>query len=227
MSKTLPSVEVGPKHEPAGTALWLHGLGADGHDFEAIVPLLGLPDVRFVFPHAPQRPVTVNGGLVMRAWYDIVSLGDPGPRQEDEAGIRASALDIEALIRREGERGIPPSRIVLAGFSQGGALALHVGARYPEALLGIMALSAYEVLAGHPQESKANALTPMLFCHGLFDPLVPIQAGREAYQVHSRGARQAAWYEFKMAHQVIPDEIEVIGAWLKERFHGPSGREKP
>ena len=219
MRAVLPSVEVNPKGAPVGTVLWLHGLGADGHDFESLVPLLGLPNVRFVFPHAPTRPVTVNGGAVMRAWYDLEALGEENRGREDQAGIHEAAELVRALIEREGERGVPPSRIILAGYSQGGAVALYVGTRYTAALLGIMVLSAYELLVGEPrEESGANAQTPLLFCHGLYDPMVPVASGREAYAAANRGGRPSEWHEFPMGHQVIPEEILVIREWLKARF---------
>jgi phospholipase/carboxylesterase len=222
MSQILPGVEVGPTGKVAGTAIWLHGLGADGHDYESIVPLLDLPDVRFVFPHAPRRPVTLNGGLVMPAWYDLVTLEDLERKSDDIKGILASAAAVEALIEREGERGVPPSRVVLAGFSQGGAVALYTGTRYRERLLGIMVLSAYELMPREPIAQQANALTPLLSCHGLFDPMVPIDAGREAYQKFAQGGRRAEWHEFPMGHQVVPDEIRVIRDWLKGIFRQES-----
>ena len=145
MTDVLPCVEIDAQGEPAGTVLWMHGLGASGHDFEPIVPLLELPQVRFVFPHAPARGVTINGGLIMPAWYDILALGTAGGEDADD--VRESAAMIEALIAREGERGVPSESIVLAGFSQGGAMALYVGTRHARPLRGIMVLSGYEVLA--------------------------------------------------------------------------------
>jgi phospholipase/carboxylesterase len=219
MIRALPTVEVGPTGDVLGTALWLHGLGADGHDFESLVPLLELPRVRFVFPNAPSRPVTVNGGMRMPAWYDIRGLGEQRG-VEDAEGIRASAQQIAALIAREGTRGVPPSRVILAGFSQGGSLALYEGTRYPESLLGIMVLSGYLVLpeTNEAEAHPANARTPMLFCHGTLDPLVPIESGREAYRASSIGERKAEWYEFPMAHQVSAEEIVVIRDWMKRLF---------
>jgi phospholipase/carboxylesterase len=219
VSPVLPAVEINPQGTAVATVLWLHGLGADGHDFEGIVPLLDLPEVRFVFPHAPKRPVTVNGGFVMPAWYDIRTLGDGKQELEDEPGIRESARAIETLIARESERGVPPSRVVTAGFSQGGALALHVGSRYREALMGIMVLSAYEVLSDTRRDETlaANRMTPILFCHGTYDATVPIAAGREAYAGAAAPGRPAEWHEFPIAHEVSPEEIEVIARWLQER----------
>jgi phospholipase/carboxylesterase len=215
----LPCVEVEARGEPRGSVVWLHGLGADGHDFEPIVSLLGLPIVRFVFPNAPARPVTINGGMVMPAWYDITSLGGRGPG-EREADVRLSARLIEAVVEREETRGVPSTRIVLAGFSQGAALALHVGVRFPRPLLGIMVLSGYEVLpeTRGAEASEANRATPMLFCHGTHDPLVGMERGRRAYQAYAGPERKAEWHEFPMGHEVSPAEIVVIRAWLGGLF---------
>jgi phospholipase/carboxylesterase len=217
MSEILPCVEIDPPGKPEGVVVWLHGLGADGHDFEPIVPLLGLPRARFVFPHAPQGPVTINGGMVMRAWYDIVAIGSGGA---SEADVRRSAKQIRAVLEREEKNGAPADRIILAGFSQGGAMALHVGTRYPRALRGIMVLSGYEVLSPtrEREETPANRTTPMLFCHGTADPLVPIAAGRLAYEAHAQPERPAEWHEFPMAHEVSPAELTVIRQWLGARF---------
>lgn len=222
MTEILSGVEVGPAGTPAGTVLWLHGLGASGHDFEDVVPLLDLHGVRFVFPHAPRRSVTINGGLIMPAWYDIAFLGDDGG--EDAVDVRESAQLIEALIAREKQRGVPASRLLLAGFSQGAAIALHVGARHPEPLLGIMVLSGYEVLAETraAEESEANRATPLLFCHGVLDDMVSIDRGRRAFDVHAHPGRDAVWREFPIAHEVSMQEIHVIRDWLKERFRAPS-----
>jgi phospholipase/carboxylesterase len=215
----LSCVEVEARGEPRGSVVWLHGLGADGHDFEPIVSLLGLPIVRFVFPNAPARPVTINGGMVMPAWYDITSLGGRGPG-EREADVRLSARLIAAVVEREEARGVPSSRIVLAGFSQGAAMALRVGVRFPRPLLGIMVLSGYEVLpeTREAEAAEANHATPMLFCHGTYDPLVAIERGKEAYKSCAGPGRKAEWHEFPMGHEVSPDEIAVIAGWLKARF---------
>ncbi|HEX9184656.1 MAG TPA: alpha/beta hydrolase-fold protein [Burkholderiales bacterium] len=214
---TLPEaieIETGPS--PDSAVIWLHGLGADGHDFEPIVPELRLPAqlrVRFVFPHAPVRPVTLNMGMPMRAWYDILQLG--GGR-EDDAGIRASQELVEGLLARELARGVPVRRIVLAGFSQGGAIALHTGLRYGERLGGIMALSTYLPLAGSLQaeRSRANRDLPILMAHGTLDPMIAVARARE-----SRAALQALgyavdWREYAMPHSVCAEEIADIAAWL-------------
>jgi len=216
MSELLPSVEIDPPGRPEGVVVWLHGLGADGHDFEPIVPILGLPRARFVFPHAPAMPVTINGGMVMPAWYDIVAIGGGADREPD---VRRSAAQIRALVERE-EQSVPADRIILAGFSQGAAMALHVGTRYPRGLRGIMVLSGYEVLARlrEPEETIANRTTPMLFCHGTADPVVPIAAGRLAYDAHARPDRPTEWHEFPVGHEVSPSELTVIRQWLGARF---------
>ena len=218
MSTLLPCVEVGPRGQAAGAVVWLHGLGANGHDFEPIVPYLELPRVRFVFPHAPLRRVTINGGMEMPAWYDILSLGREGGG--NPAHVREGRAQVDALLRREKERGIAPERTVLAGFSQGGALALHTGTRYPETLGGIVVLSGYEVLPGtrEAEASPANRRTPMLFCHGTLDPLVPVEGGRAAFEAHATPERDAQWREFPIAHEVSDEEIAAVRDWLHARL---------
>ena len=218
MTALLPCVEVGPRSQAEGAVVWLHGLGADGHDFVPIVPYLGLPDVRFVFPHAPSRPVTINGGMVMPAWYDITALARAGG--EDESQVREASAQVGAILAREVERGVPASRIVLAGFSQGAALALHAGTRYPDRLAGILVLSGYEVRARsrEGEASPANRATPILFCHGTRDPTVPVAGGRLAYDAHASPQREAAWREFPMAHEVSEEEIAVVRDWLHARL---------
>jgi phospholipase/carboxylesterase len=214
----LPCVEVGPRGEAAGAVVWLHGLGANGHDFEPIVPLLALPRVRFVFPHAPLRRVTINGGMEMPAWYDILSLG----RQEgsNPAHVLEGRKQVDALLEREKGRGMAPERTVLAGFSQGAALALHAGIRYPETLAGILVLSGYEVLprTRAAEASPANRRTPMLFCHGTEDPVVPVEGGRMAFEAHATPERDAQWREFPIAHEVSDEEIAVVRDWLHARL---------
>ena len=218
-AQPLSCVEIQPAGEPRGSVVWLHGLGADGHDFEPVVPLLDQPDVRFVFPNAPARPVTINGGMVMPAWYDILHIGGP-PSGERRPDVRESARLIAALLEREERRGVPSSRTVLAGFSQGAAMALHVGTRHPKPLLGIMVLSGYEVLAEtrEAEGSDANRATPMLFCHGTQDPLVAVQWGRQAHQACAGSGRDVRWHEFPIGHEVSLPEIAVIRDWLKARF---------
>lgn len=207
---------------PAGASvIWLHGLGADGHDFEPIIPELDLPPdlaVRFVFPHAPFRPVTLNGGYVMRAWYDIVAFGLDAP--QDETGIRASAAYLRELIARERRRGVAANRIVLAGFSQGGAIALHTALRYPEPLCGVLALSTYlplhDRLAAEIQ--PANRGVPVFMAHGTADPIVPIVLGELSRAELAAQGVPVAWHEYPMGHTVIPAEIEAIAHWLIERL---------
>lgn len=220
VSALLDRVVVGPPTEKArGVVVWLHGLGADGHDFEPIVPMLRLPDVRFVFPHAPRRPVTINMGFVMPAWYDILSL-EPSDTRESEPDIRASADQVVALLEDERQRGASPERIVLAGFSQGGAVALHVGDRYPQTLAGIMVLSAYHLLRDtyDAERSEANLATPMLFCHGQHDPLVPMARGQQARDDHQSERRPLEWHDYPMQHEVCPPEIEQVAGWLSQRL---------
>jgi len=218
MTDVLPGVEIDAQGEPAGTVVWMHGLGASGHDFEPIVPLLGLPNVRFVFPHAPARGVTINGGLIMPAWYDILALGTAGGEDADD--VRESAAMIEALIDREAARGVPAGRLVLAGFSQGGAMALFVGTRHAKPLAGIMVLSGYEVLARtrEAETSAANRTTPLLFVHGTQDPMVGIARARAAFTAYAEGRAEAQWHQFAMGHEVCPAEIAIIRGWLAARF---------
>jgi phospholipase/carboxylesterase len=207
-------VETGP--QPAAAVIWLHGLGADGHDFEPVVPELGLPaakPVRFVFPHAPQRPVTINMGMRMRAWYDILQLGG-GP--EDEAGIRASQVQVEKLLEREKTRGIPARRIVLAGFSQGGAIALQTGLRHAERLAGVLALSTYLPLATTLAGERAalNNDLPIFMAHGSLDPMIPVQRAQLSRDALLGLGYAVQWREYPMAHAVCPQEIGDIAAFL-------------
>lgn len=215
------TVEVGGEAQVDGTVIWLHGLGADGHDFEPIVPELNLAahaDIRFVFPHAPVRPVTINGGVPMRAWYDVISLDKSGP--QDEAGIRDSAASLLQLIERERERGVDASRIVLAGFSQGGAIAMHTAMRVPQRLAGLMALSTWMPLAStigeevvDNSESQPREL-PVLMVHGTFDPLLPLAAGQHACEIMQDAGFKVQWHEYPMAHAVCAEEISEIRKWL-------------
>jgi len=212
------AVEVETGANPTAAVIWLHGLGADGHDFEPIVPELIRPGeraLRFVFPHAPIRPVTLNGGFAMRAWYDIVSLERRGP--EDEAGIRASQATVEELIRRENARGIAASRIVLAGFSQGGSLALFAGLRYGEKLAGILGLSCYLLLAGRlaAERGTANQATPIFLAHGLQDPIVAPLLGDQARVRLEAAGYSVEWHTYPMPHSVCPQEVADIALWLR------------
>ncbi|HSA89138.1 MAG TPA: alpha/beta fold hydrolase [Burkholderiales bacterium] len=207
-------IETGPN--PVGAVIWLHGLGADGHDFEPVVPelRLGRP-VRFIFPHAPIRPVTINMGMRMRAWYDILQFGG-GP--EDTAGIRASQKIVEEFVAQEERRGLPPRQILLAGFSQGGAIVLQTGLRYPERLAGILALSTYLPLAStlEAEASQANRDIPIFMAHGEYDDLIPIrraEASRE--QLVSLGYK-VEWHSYPMPHSVCAPEIAEIAKFLAQ-----------
>jgi phospholipase/carboxylesterase len=209
-------LETGPR--PTAAVIWLHGLGADGYDFEPIVPELGLaatPAVRFVFPHAPMRPVTINGGAVMRAWYDVFSL--EGVRREDDAGVRASQASVEALIAREMSRGVPAARLVLAGFSQGGAVALQTGLRHAERLAGIMALSTYLPLASTlaAEASAANRDVPIFMAHGRHDSLIPIERAMISREALRKAGYDVEWHDYAMEHAVCREEIDDIAAWLR------------
>jgi phospholipase/carboxylesterase len=195
----------------------LHGLGADGHDFESIVAELGLPDslaTRFVFPHAPVRPVTLNGGYRMRAWYDLYGLDRRS--REDETGVRDSAEAAHRLIRREAERGIAAHRVVLAGFSQGGAIALFAGLRYPERLAGILALSTYLPLSAalEAEVHPANAAVSVFMAHGTLDPVVALGLGEQSKDVLLAQGLSVDWHAYNIAHSVSAEEIADIRAWL-------------
>jgi len=195
--------------------IWLHGLGADGHDFEPIVPELDLPDalrVRFIFPHAPMQPVTINGGESMRAWYDIYN-----DRRHDEAGIRASQARVEALLARERTRGIAARRIVLAGFSQGGAIALQTGLRHAERLAGILALSTYLPLAEtvDVEAGPANRDVPIMMMHGTQDQLILLERASFSRRTLEELGYPVEWRQYRMQHAVCAEEIADIGAWLR------------
>ena len=214
MSGLLETLEIETGASPRAAVIWLHGLGADGHDFEPIVPELGLPAalaLRFVFPHAPHQAVTINGGAVMRAWYDIT-----GDGRQDAAGIRASQTRVEALIARERARGIAARSIVLAGFSQGGAVALQTGLRHPERLAGILALSAYLPLPdtlAH-EASEANRGVPIFMGHGTEDPLIPLSWATRSREHLVALGYAIEWREYQMPHSVCAEEIEDVGRWL-------------
>ncbi|UCE31303.1 MAG: alpha/beta hydrolase [Burkholderiales bacterium] len=209
-------IELQTAPQPDASVIWLHGLGADGHDFEPIVPALGLGPaaaLRFVFPHAPIRPVTVNMGMRMRAWYDIVELGGG---HEDEAGIRASQRLLEALVARERERGIASRRIVLAGFSQGGAIALQTGLRHPERLAGVMALSTYLPVAHTlaAERNSANAGVPIFMAHGGDDEIIAIGRAERSREALEALGYAVQWASYPMGHAVCGEEIAAIAAWL-------------
>ncbi len=213
----LPAIEITTREPVQGSVIWLHGLGADGNDFAGIVPELALSEtlaVRFIFPHAPLRPVTINGGYVMRAWYDIAT-ADLSQTQ-DADGIRASAQAVAALIARERTRGVPASRIVLGGFSQGGAIALQAGLRYPERLAGVMALSTYLPLAGTlaAEAHSANAQVPVFIGHGVDDPVVPLPLAERTRDTLTGLDYAVSWHQYPMAHSVCLPELRAIGAWL-------------
>jgi phospholipase/carboxylesterase len=211
---TLECVEVETGPDPRHAVIWLHGLGADGHDFVPQLVLPGWPALRFVFPHAAVRPITLNSGLPMRGWYDIAGF-DLSQRQ-DEAGVRASIGEVESLIAREATRGIDPSRIVLAGFSQGGAVALAAGLRHAGKLAAIVALSTYLPVAEAigRERSGANASTPVFMAHGAFDPVVPQVLGERSRDRLREWGHAVDWHSYSMAHQVCPQEIGDLADFL-------------
>lgn len=217
----LPTIERETKPSPTWSVIWLHGLGADGNDFAPIVPELvdpSWPGIRFVFPHAPMRPVTVNNGVPMRAWYDIkgMSIAD----KQDAVGIAASVVEVEALIARENERGVPASRIVLAGFSQGGAMTLAAGLRHGQALAGLVVLSAYLPLHDSIEDDRhgANHATPIFWGHGNADPVVPMALGEQSRQALEAIGHHVDWHSYPIAHSVNITEINDLRAWLSRRF---------
>jgi len=221
VSEPLDTIEVETGPAPRTAVIWMHGLGADGHDFEPIVPELDLPAglaIRFVFPHASMRPVTVNAGMVMRAWYDVSLAG--GQRHEDEPGVRASQGQIEALIEREKQRGVTAASTFLFGFSQGGAMALQAGLRYPERLGGIAALSSFLPLAGTvaAEGSAANRDAPIFMAHGAHDPLIPLARGHESRDRMIALGYRVEWHEYPMPHAVCAEEIADLSAWLRRNL---------
>jgi phospholipase/carboxylesterase len=217
MADLLDAIEIETAPNPDASVVWMHGLGADGHDFEPLVPEFRLPAttrVRFIFPHAPLRPVTINQGHVMRAWYDIRALA--GVRREDEAGVRQSARQVEALLARERQRGIAPGRIVVAGFSQGGAMALHVGLRHPDRLAGILALSCYLPIANtlDTELSPANRDVPIFWAHGLHDPMIPQAMAEQGRAQLGELGYQIDWHQYPIPHSVSAEEIADVARWL-------------
>lgn len=215
LAAPLPTVELNPKNAPVAVVIWLHGLGADGHDFEPIVPQLRLPaslPVRFVFPHAPEIAVTAFGGQRARAWFDF----NPASGV-DLPGLKKSALRIQDLIQNEIDNGMPTQRILLAGFSQGGVMALHTGLHYPKRLAGILALSTFlaegEKLAA--TRSGANAQIPILMCHGQQDAVLPMALGKSSLATLQGAGYAVEWREYPMAHEVCMPEIQEISRWLQ------------
>ena len=218
---TLPAFEIETAANPSHSVIWLHGLGADGNDFAPIVPQLvdrAWPALRFVFPHAPVRPVTINNGMSMRAWYDIAAF-DLNARQ-DEAGMRASVGEVETLIAREHQRGVPSERILLAGFSQGGAIALAASLKHAEKLAGIIALSTYlpAYVAQPGERSAANAAIPIFWGHGSVDPVVILQRGIDSRDVLKSLGYAVEWHTYLMAHAVCPEEISDLRYWLGQHL---------
>lgn len=216
---TLETLEVQTAPNPTHAVIWMHGLGADGHDFVPIVPELGLgtsPAIRFVFPHAPVQPVTINGGMAMRAWYDIYQ--PDLVRREDETGLRASENAIRALIEKENARGIPTHNIVLAGFSQGCAMTLQTGLRLPETLAGMVCLSGYLPLRTQTgaERHAANQNTPIFMAHGTHDPVVVLPRAQESLAWLQEHGYNVAWHTYPMPHSVSLEEIQAIGAFLKQ-----------
>jgi len=225
-TERLDCIEINPENPPVATIIWLHGLGADGHDFVPLVPELDIPKtmpLRFVFPHAPMRPVTINAGMVMRAWYDVLAFEGPGNIDMDQLLESADAL--EHLIGDELEQGRPPERILLAGFSQGGALVLHTGLRFRKKLAGIMALSCYlpSVERVVEERSDVNREVPIMMAHGSMDPVIPVAKAVRTRQELTRLGYPVQWHEYDMQHAVCPEEIRDIRSWLLETLSPSSG----
>ena len=213
------TVEVVTGENPEGSVIWLHGLGADGHDFEPIVPELRLPaslPLRFVFPHAPVQPVTINGGMAMRSWYDILSLDTEG--RADRAGVLQSSALLEGLIAREIERGIAPEKIVIAGFSQGGAIALQTALLTEHNLAGLMALSTYLAIPDEVENAVSRRDLPIFMAHGNVDPVLRPEWGRASRDKLISAGYKVDWHEYPMAHAVCPEEIADISNWLREIY---------
>jgi phospholipase/carboxylesterase len=214
----LQTIEIESAPNPTVSVIWMHGLGADGSDFVPIVKeldLSGCPAIRFVFPHAPTMPVTINGGYVMRAWYDI--LGNDLVKREDEAGLRASQAAIEQLIAQEKARGIPANRILLAGFSQGCAMAIQTGLRHPEQLGGLLCLSGYVPIHATiaAERHPANEKTPIFLAHGRGDPVITIDRAEQSRDLLKTLGYSVEWHEYMMPHSVCAEEIDDISAWLR------------
>ena len=219
MTEPLETIEIETAPNPRASVIWMHGLGADGNDFVPLVKeldLRGCPGIRFIFPSAGTMPVTINNGYVMRAWYDI--LVSDLVRREDESGLRASQAQIEALVAREKARGIPADRIILAGFSQGCAMALQTGLRHPEKLAGLMCLSGYLPLADKTaaERTPASLDTPIFMAHGTADPVVQIGRAQQSRDLLTGLGYKIEWHEYPMQHSLCQEEIDDIGAWLKK-----------
>ena len=217
----LDAVEINPAGTPRACIIWLHGLGADGHDFEPLIPQLGVVEplgVRVVLPHASHRPVTINGGMVMPAWYDIAAADFL--QNQDDAGIRASEQQLQALIRREIDAGIPAAQILLAGFSQGGAIALHTSLRHAQPLAGILALSTYLPLAASltAEAAAANCGVPVFMAHGEQDPVVPLSLAMQSRDILQQQGYSVSWHSYPMPHAVCPEEVRDIRDWLLQRL---------
>ncbi len=218
--QTPETVEVITGENPQGSVIWLHGLGADGHDFEPIVPELRLPadlSLRFIFPHAPVQPVTINGGMAMRSWYDIVSFDSEG--RADRAGVLASSDLLEGLIAREIERGVAPQKIVVAGFSQGGAVAIHTALQTEHPIAGLMALSTYMALPDDAASAVSRKDLPIFMAHGSFDPVLRMEWGRSSADRLIEAGYAVDWHEYPMAHAVCPQEIADISNWLSAIYN--------
>ena len=227
MPPILPNITLDTGSNPQHSIIWLHGLGADGEDFVPIAEEMELPvAVRYIFPHAPMRPVTINGGYVMRAWYDILigaasaEISANIGKHEDADGIRASQAEIEKLIAQEKQRGIAAKNIFLAGFSQGGAVVLHTGLRHKERLGGILALSAYLPLPQTLQAKAESAAkhTPIFMAHGQSDPVIPYEFGRASADELLQRGYVLEWHSYNMPHSVCPEEIRDIEQWLTRRL---------
>lgn len=221
MTSKLSTIEIQPTAAHQYSVIWLHGLGADGHDFEDITQELHLnaaPHIRFIFPNAPIQPVTVNGGMEMRAWYDILAM--QLEREVDINGIYQSAKLIEQLIEREQNNGIAAENILLAGFSQGGVIALHVGLRYPQQLAGIIALSSYlpTLVQLNNEASSANKNTPIFMAHGILDSVVAIESGKAVFDTLHAQNYPIQWHDYVMEHSVCIEEIEHIAAFINGIF---------
>ena len=214
---SLEAIVIEPKATHKASIIWLHGLGADGHDFESIVPELGLPDnlgIRFIFPNAPKRSVTINGGMSMRAWYDVKS--PTLNEQEDSESIIDSSILIDKYINAEIEAGIESNKIILAGFSQGGVITLHAGLRFPKPLAGLLALSCYLALPGQLEnEAIAEKSIPIMMTHGVSDPVIPFEQGRASSEILKKHGYLVEWHKYTMQHSVCLEEITTIGVWIK------------